>query len=60
VCPIRGDVKYGGVIEWNGIDYDGHALHAESLEFIHPVTGLPTTFWSPLPSWAKDFISTMK
>jgi 23S rRNA-/tRNA-specific pseudouridylate synthase len=59
-CPIRGDVKYHQVIEWNGIDYDGHALHAESLEFTHPVTGLPATFRSPLPSWAKDFISTMK
>jgi 23S rRNA-/tRNA-specific pseudouridylate synthase len=58
--PLRGDVKYGGVIEWNGIEYDGHALHAESLEFVHPVTGLPTTFRSPLPSWAKDFISIMK
>ncbi|CAD6267489.1 unnamed protein product [Miscanthus lutarioriparius] len=58
--PIRGDVKYGGVIEWNGIECDGHALHAESLSFVHPITGLPITFWSPLPSWAKDCISTME
>ncbi|BAF30037.1 RNA pseudouridine synthase 1 [Oryza sativa Japonica Group] len=57
--PIRGDVKYSGVIEWNGVDYDGHALHAESLSFVHPVTGLPVTFRSPLPSWANEFISTM-
>ncbi|XP_006664100.1 RNA pseudouridine synthase 1 [Oryza brachyantha] len=58
--PIRGDVKYGGVIEWNGVDYDGHALHAESLSFVHPVTGLPVTFRSPLASWANEFISTME
>ncbi|RLN28425.1 hypothetical protein C2845_PM05G14810 [Panicum miliaceum] len=58
--PIRGDVKYGGVIEWNGLECDGHALHAESLSFVHPVTGLPVTFQSPIPSWAKDFISTME
>lgn len=58
--PIRGDVKYGGVIEWNGVECDGHALHAESLSFVHPITGLPVTFQSPLPSWAKDFISTME
>ncbi|XP_037433044.1 RNA pseudouridine synthase 1-like [Triticum dicoccoides] len=57
--PIRGDVKYGGVIEWNGVDCDGHALHAESLSFVHPVTGLPVTFRAPLPSWASEIISTM-
>ncbi|KAG2621444.1 hypothetical protein PVAP13_3NG239400 [Panicum virgatum] len=58
--PIRGDVKYGGVIEWNGLECDGHALHAESLSFVHPVTGLPVTFQSPIPSWAKDFITAME
>ncbi|CAN6329418.1 unnamed protein product [Urochloa humidicola] len=58
--PIRGDIKYGGVIEWNGLECDGHALHAESLSFVHPITELPITFQSPLPSWAKDFISTME
>ncbi|CAL5093072.1 unnamed protein product [Urochloa decumbens] len=58
--PIRGDVKYCGVIEWNGLECDGHTLHAESLSFVHPITGLPVTFQSPLPSWAKDFISTME
>ncbi|KAL5223553.1 hypothetical protein ABZP36_010192 [Zizania latifolia] len=57
--PIKGDVKYGGVIEWKGVDCDGHALHAESLSFEHPVTGLPVTFRSPLPSWVNEFISTM-
>ncbi|WVZ90733.1 hypothetical protein U9M48_037007 [Paspalum notatum var. saurae] len=58
--PIRGDAKYGGVIEWNGLECEGHALHAESLSFVHPITGLPVTFQSPLPPWAKDIISTMK
>ncbi|XP_047049099.1 RNA pseudouridine synthase 1-like [Lolium rigidum] len=57
--PIRGDVKYGGVIEWNDVACDGHALHAESLSFVHPVTELPVTFRAPLPSWANEVISTM-
>ena len=57
--PIRGDVKYGGVIEWNDVACDGHALHAETLSFVHPVTGLPVTFRAPLPSWANEVISTM-
>ncbi|KAM0911925.1 hypothetical protein ACQ4PT_013118 [Festuca glaucescens] len=57
--PIRGDEKYGGVIEWNDVACDGHALHAESLSFVHPVTELPVTFRAPLPSWAYEVISTM-
>lgn len=49
---IRGDVKYEGVHEWKGKIYDGHELHAESLSFEHPVTGVDVAFRAPLPSWA--------
>ena len=49
---IRGDVKYEGVHEWKGRIYDGHELHAESLSFEHPVTGVTVAFRAPLPSWA--------
>ncbi|KAL5996370.1 hypothetical protein ACLOJK_026447 [Asimina triloba] len=49
--PIRGDVKYG-VHEWGGRTFNVHALHAESLEFDHPVMGIPVEFRAPLPSWA--------
>ena len=52
--PIIGDVKYEGVKEWKGKSYDGHELHAESLSFEHPVTGLPVTFCAPLPLWASQ------
>lgn len=52
--PIRGDVKYEGVYEWNGILYDGHQLHAESLSFEHPVTGSPIVINAPLPLWATQ------
>ncbi|KAJ9185993.1 hypothetical protein P3X46_005555 [Hevea brasiliensis] len=51
---IRGDVKYEGVYEWNEKIYDGHELHAESLSFEHPITGLPVKFCAPPPSWAKE------
>lgn len=51
---IRGDVKYEGVYEWKGITYDGHELHAESLSFVHPMTGLPLVFQAPLPMWAQQ------
>lgn len=52
--PIRGDVKYEGVTEWNGKVYDSHELHAESLYFVHPVTGIPLKLQAPLPSWASQ------
>ncbi|PQP99778.1 RNA pseudouridine synthase 1 [Prunus yedoensis var. nudiflora] len=51
---IRGDVKYEGVYEWKGRTYDGHELHAESLSFEHPVTGLQVMFQAPVPSWASQ------
>lgn len=51
---IRGDVKYEGVSEWKGRTYGGHELHAESLSFEHPITGLPVVFHAPLPSWASQ------
>ena len=53
--PIKGDVKYGGVGTWEGEDCEFHALHAQSLEFEHPVSGLPLEFQSPLPAWAWSF-----
>ncbi|KAI3695080.1 hypothetical protein L1987_78068 [Smallanthus sonchifolius] len=52
--PVRGDVKYEGVYEWNGRVYDGHQLHAECLCFEHPVTGSPVVINAPLPLWATQ------
>ncbi|KAI3957874.1 hypothetical protein MKW92_047446 [Papaver armeniacum] len=49
---IRGDVKYEGVSEWKGKVYNAHELHAETLTFDHPITGLTVEFRAPLPSWA--------
>ncbi|WOH00476.1 hypothetical protein DCAR_0519839 [Daucus carota subsp. sativus] len=51
---IRGDVKYEGVCEWKGKVYDHHELHAESLTFEHPVTGLSVVIHAPLPLWASE------
>ncbi|CAI9103514.1 OLC1v1002011C1 [Oldenlandia corymbosa var. corymbosa] len=51
--PIRGDVKYEGVYDWEGKIYDGHELHAESLSFQHPVTDESVLIQAPLPPWAN-------
>lgn len=61
--PIVGDALYGG-ISGEGYHYPNQAqwlpqlleriprqaLHAEHLEFIHPVTGQPCVFRAPLPA----------
>ncbi|KAJ9557227.1 hypothetical protein OSB04_011841 [Centaurea solstitialis] len=56
--PIRGDVKYEGVYEWDGVVYDGHQLHAESLSFEHPVTGSRVVIQAPLPLWATQVMES--
>lgn len=58
--PIKGDVKYGGVLEWEGVTCDAHALHAESLSFDHPITGVPLRIKAPLPSWASKICEQMQ
>lgn len=57
--PIRGDVKYEGVHEWKGIAYEGHELHAESMSFDHPVTGVPVVINAPLPLWASQVLQPL-
>lgn len=52
--PIKGDVKYGGVDCWNGVDCEFHSLHAESLSFEHPVTGGDLLFSAPPPLWFSN------
>lgn len=58
--PIRGDVKYEGVYDWGGEIFDGHALHAETLVFEHPVTGHPVEFRAPLPIWATQALQPVQ
>jgi len=52
--PLCGDVKYGGPLVWQGVSYDSHALHAESLTFTHPMTKEPLNVVAPCPYWAAQ------
>jgi 23S rRNA pseudouridine1911/1915/1917 synthase len=45
--PIVGDSLYGGKAMFG---MQRQALHATRLEFTHPVTGSPLSFFAPLPS----------
>ena len=50
-CPIAGDDIYG-----TGTSPGGLALHAHSLSFDHPSTGVRTTITSRLPSHFRSFV----
>lgn len=52
-CPLIGDKLYGpdggGVEAWEATA-GRHALHAETLSFVHPLTKVRMTWHAPLPS----------
>ena len=50
--PLVGDVRYGGPEVWNGKRWPGHALHAQEVEFQHPVNGNTVRICAPCPSWS--------
>lgn len=54
---IIGDVKYEGAYEWKGRVHDGHHLHAETLSFDHPVTGIRVMLRAPLPQWVNQALA---
>lgn len=53
--PLVGDDLYGGKKI-----LPRQALHAASLSFVHPFTGLPLDISSPLPADLADFIRNIK
>ena len=62
--PILGDMQYGSLVPF-GEQHDdvrlrGIALHARSIEFMHPMTREPLTLTAALPpAWQKMKIATM-
>ncbi len=68
--PLVGDKMYGfdpGYFDrftrhalepeaWAKLRLPRHALHAAKLSFVHPGTGLPVSFESPLPSDLSAFV----
>lgn len=50
-CPILGDKRYG-----RAGGFERLALHAYSIEFVHPVTGCIVSVKSPLPQAFRDFL----
>ena len=72
--PIFGDEKYGGgkkrikgfLPEYGKIylellDYfEGHALHANKITFLHPRTNKEVTFRAEIPKLFLEFIKSVK
>ncbi|MGB5947220.1 RluA family pseudouridine synthase [Paenisporosarcina sp.] len=55
--PLAGDPKYGPK---KTIDFDGQALHAAVIGFIHPRTEEYMEFESPLPQVFNELLEEMK
>jgi 23S rRNA pseudouridine1911/1915/1917 synthase len=62
--PLLGDDTYGGRTRGGlppGLaDLEGVALHAIGLGFVHPVTGAPLEFSSPLPPRIEKLLSHLR
>lgn len=61
-CPILGDQTYGGkkVMEVEGVVIPRVMLHAKVLGFLHPDTGKPQIFETPLPEDMKTIIAMFR
>jgi 23S rRNA pseudouridine1911/1915/1917 synthase len=62
-CPVAGDDVYGGPARrlWTGpVACARQMLHAESLSFVHPATGIRVAFKAPLPADMAGFIIAMR
>jgi|TARA_B100001540_G_scaffold271467_1_gene255237 23S rRNA-/tRNA-specific pseudouridylate synthase len=51
--PLVGDVRYGGPAVFPGVDARGALLHAETIVFKHPRTGVDVRVSAPRPPWAR-------
>ncbi|PKN13178.1 MAG: RluA family pseudouridine synthase [Deltaproteobacteria bacterium HGW-Deltaproteobacteria-4] len=50
--PLLGDTRYGGPQQFGDMAIPRHMLHAQSLDFFHPITRQPLQLLAPL---AADF-----
>jgi 23S rRNA pseudouridine1911/1915/1917 synthase len=68
--PLVGDPLYGGSFKLPKAatpalvealrTFKRQALHAEKLEFVHPVSGQPMTFQSPVPADMQALVAVLR
>lgn len=55
--PVAGDTVYGGA--GNDRPSGGQCLHAATIGFVHPASGIEMNFTAPLPDYFKEFLNTI-
>ena len=55
--PVLGDLVYGRKKPEKGLS--GQCLHAKRIKFIHPSTGQPMEFETPLPDYFLQVLSKL-
>ena len=58
--PIVGDTVYGRRAPALPVPFEGHALHATGLAFLHPVTQNRMEFSAPVPLRFENFLSHLR
>jgi len=59
--PVVGDAQYGGRSNRSlPMPVGRQMLHAETLAFMHPVTGKPLTFTAPWPADLKALVAALR
>lgn len=59
--PVVGDAQYGGrSVQSLPMPVGRQMLHAETLAFMHPITGKPLTFTAPWPADLKALVAVLR
>ena len=60
-APVMGDPLYGGHPErYGGLGVRRQMLHASSLAFTHPASGVPLCFTAPLPTDMRQVVVALR
>ena len=58
--PVLGDKLYGGIITGPYLKIPRQALHAHSIEIIHPISEKPLVFEAPVPPDMDNYLMTYR
>lgn len=59
-CPLLGDQRYGGPVALDGMPIERPLLHAQRLNFLHPVTSQQLDFSVPMPDDMHQALQFLK
>lgn len=59
-CPLIGDQRYGGPMARDGMIFQRPMLHAQRLQFLHPLTKQQLDFCVPMPDDMQRTVQFLK